>query len=109
MEFPTHRGIVRGTVAGLKTLAIVMALKPILARYGANGAGAMMPDAPGSVYQPHHPDAYPYPTGSRGRSLSDVAWGLIEGAAVYAAALVIQAAAASDPSNEPPAGDEEAP
>ena len=81
-------------VVGLKILAIVTLLGPILARHLFKIVTVYMEAGPATMNRPGPQRSYAYITGFHMLNFSDIKWSLIEGIALYAVALAIQYAAA---------------
>ena len=81
-------------VFGLKIVALVTLLQPILARPVSKAITVFVPAWPGMLGLSVQQRSYTYYRGFHLLTFSDVKWSLIEGLAVYAVALTIQLAAA---------------
>lgn len=87
--------VLKVTVIGLKVLAFVAVLKPVLVHHATRVVTVLMPPAPGSAYQPpQHRPAYSYYSDVRYLNLTDLQWALLVGVVIYATALIIEMATA---------------
>ena len=89
-----QRQLIDWVVVGLKVLAIIAILEPILARHVFKVVTVYMQAGPSIMNRPNPQRSYAYFTGFHLLNFSDIKWSLIEGIALYAVALAIQYTAA---------------
>ena len=89
-----QRQLIDWAVVGLKVLAIIAILEPILSRHVFKVVTVYMQAGPSVLNRPNPQRSYAYFTGFHMLNFSDIKWSLIEGIVLYAVALVIQTAAA---------------
>jgi hypothetical protein len=96
--------LIEWVVVGLKVLAIMTVLGPVLARHVFKVVTVYMQAGPASLNRPGPQRSYSYFTGFHMLNFADIKWDLIEGIALYAVALAIQYTAARMIAHRPAKG-----